>query len=189
MLLRGDDPPGYRPQHCDPRHVPRTGMLEILDRQVQGAAVIPDQHVVRVPAMPISKLRPGGMLLIATANKDLFDFTPSLYSTQYFGVAELGALCARHGFDAQFFGFLDARGVSLRQRLLRPLKLIATRLDLVPKTMGGKEWLKRVFFGQMVDMPSSIVETPQPYEAPVPLTPELADRRNKVIYCAARKSD
>jgi SAM-dependent methyltransferase len=134
-------------------------------------------------------LRPKGVLLIATANKDLFDFTPSAYSTEYFGVAELAALCARHGFSAQFFGYLDVGKVSLRQRLLRPLKLVASRLGIVPKTMGGKEWLKRVFFGEMVDMPSSILERPQPYEEPVELSPDRSDRRHKVIYCAAKKFD
>jgi SAM-dependent methyltransferase len=148
---------------------------------------LPDADAFMTEAARV--LRPGGALLIATANKDLFDFTPSAYSTEYFGVAELAALCARHRFDARFFGYLDVQKVSMRQRLLRPLKLVATRLGMVPKTMGGKQWLKRVFFGEMVDMPSSIIETPQPYEEPVELSQSEADRRHKVIYCAAKKVD
>lgn len=131
-------------------------------------------------------LRPGGHLLIATANKDLYDFNPSPFSVRYYGVVELGELCRRHGFDADFRGYVDVTKVSLRQRVLRPIKSLAARLGLIPKTMGGKEFLKKLFFGSIVDMPRSILDTPQPYEPPVALRAGVLDRRFKVIYCAAR---
>lgn len=130
-------------------------------------------------------LRPGGHLLIATANKDLYDFNPSPFSVRYYGVTELDALCRKHGFAAQFWGYVDVTKVSLRQRVLRPIKSIAARLGLIPRTMGGKEFFKKLFFGSMVDMPASILDTPQDYEAPVALPANAADRRFKVIYCAA----
>lgn len=37
-------------------------------------------------------LREGGYVLVATANKDLFDFQPSPFSRAYYGVKELTAL-------------------------------------------------------------------------------------------------
>jgi len=49
-------------------------------------------------------LRPGGKVLIATANKDLYDFNPSPHSYIYYGVVELNDLFARHGFETEFFG-------------------------------------------------------------------------------------
>lgn len=131
-------------------------------------------------------LRPGGHLLIATANKDLYDFNPSPFSVRYYGVKELAELCARHGFSSRFWGFVDVSKVSVRQRVLRPVKSMAARLGLIPKTMGGKELLKKLFFGTMVDMPASIVETPVPYVEPTEIAGDRADRRFKVIYCAAR---
>lgn len=131
-------------------------------------------------------LRPGGHLLIATANKDLFDFNPSPFSVDYYGVTELAALSAKHGFDSRFWGFVDVSQVSLRQRVLRPVKYMAARLGLIPKTMDGKEFFKKLFFGTMVDMPASILETPVPYVEPVPLPADRPDSRFKVIYCAAR---
>jgi SAM-dependent methyltransferase len=131
-------------------------------------------------------LRPGGHLLIATANKDLYDFNPSPFSVHYYGVKELAGLCHEHGFAPQFWGYVDVTRVSLRQRVLRPVKLLAARLGVIPTTMGGKEFLKKLFFGSLVDMPASILDTPQDYELPVTLTADLADRRFKVIYCAAK---
>lgn len=131
-------------------------------------------------------LRPGGHLLIATANKDLFDFVPSPYSVKYYGVPELGALLARHGFDAQFWGFVDTGTVSARQKVLRPLKALVSRLGLMPRTMIGKELLKKLFFGRLVDMPQSILDTPLAYREPAALSPDEPETRHKVIYCSAR---
>lgn len=131
-------------------------------------------------------LKPGGHLLIATANKDLYDFNPSPFSVQYYGVKELGELCSRHGFESRFWGFIDVSRVSLRQRILRPIKSMAARLGLIPKTMGGKELLKKLFFGTMVDMPASILDTPVAYIEPTPIPEGQPDHRHKVIYCAAR---
>jgi SAM-dependent methyltransferase len=134
-------------------------------------------------------LRPGGHLLIATANKDLYDFNPSPFSVCYYGVKELGDLCDRHGFESKFWGFIDLSNVSLRQRILRPVKSIASRLGLIPKTMSGKELLKKIFFGTMVDMPASILDTPVDFVEPTTIPGKLPDNRHKVIYCAARLTD
>lgn len=131
-------------------------------------------------------LKPGGHLLIATANKDLYDFNPSPYSVCYYGVRELEELCSTHGFESEFWGFVDLTEVSIRQRILRPVKSIASRLGLVPKTMSGKELLKRFFFGTMTKMPASILDAPTNYVEPTPLPGGRPDNRHKVIYCAAR---
>lgn len=131
-------------------------------------------------------LRPGGYLLIATANKDLYDFVPSPFSVAYYGVEELSRLAGKHGFSAEFWGYVDTAKVSARQRILRPVKSIASRLGLIPKTMGSKELLKRLFFGRLVQMPASILDAPVEYVEPTRLAGDRADKRFKVIYCAAR---
>lgn len=131
-------------------------------------------------------LRPGGHLLIATANKDLYDFNPSPFSVRYYGVKELSELCDRHGFDSSFWGFVDIFQVSLRQRILRPVKSVAARFGLIPKTMGGKELLKKLFFGTMVEMPASILDMPVAYVEPTTIAGDRSDGRHKVIYCAAQ---
>lgn len=130
-------------------------------------------------------LRPGGVVLIATANKDLYDFAPSLYSVRYYGAAELPALVEAAGFRPELFGYLPVDRVSLRQRVLRPVKKLAVALHLIPRTMAGKRLLKRLVFGAMTTMPAEITDGLAPYEPPEPLEPGLPDRRHKVLYCAA----
>ena len=132
-------------------------------------------------------LRPGGVLLIATANKDLDDFNPSPHSFTYYGAAELSALLRAAGFTPSLFGYLRTDAVSFRQRLLRPVKAAAVTLNLMPSTMSGKKLLKRLVFGAPVTMPGSIVEGMIEYTPPDAIPADQPDRIHKVIYCASRK--
>lgn len=132
-------------------------------------------------------LRPGGLLLIASANPDLWDFNPSPFSTRYYGVAGLSALFAVAGFQARFFGHLPLAAVSWRQRLLRPVKKVAAGLGLIPRTMAGKKWLKRVVFGGLTPMPAAVGAEHAAWREPQPLPGGQPDRRFKVIYAAAVK--
>ena len=49
-------------------------------------------------------LREGGVLLIATVNKDWSEFNPSPLSTHYFSVPELAKLIQSNGFKVEFYG-------------------------------------------------------------------------------------
>jgi SAM-dependent methyltransferase len=101
-------------------------------------------------------LRPGGKVLIATANKDLYDFNPSPHTYKYYGVVELNELFARHGFESEFFGDMRVGDVSIRQRVLRPIKRLVVMLGIMPKSMAGKKILKKLVFGGLVEMPAEI---------------------------------
>lgn len=130
-------------------------------------------------------LRPGGKLLIVTANKDLYDFTPSPYSERYLGVRELQRELEASSFVGDFWGLIDTRTVSVRQRILRPIKGVVTKFGLMPKTMSGKAWMKKLFFGEMAIMPANIVHVSFEYDPPTPIARNLADAVHKVIYCCA----
>jgi len=114
-------------------------------------------------------LRSGGKVLIATANKDLFDFNPSPHSFTYYGVSELNDLLRRYGFASSFFGNTPVGDLLWRQRMLRPVKKFATNSGLMPKTMEGKKILKWLVFGSLVPMPAEIVARMVPYVDPVPI--------------------
>lgn len=130
-------------------------------------------------------LRPGGKVLIATANKDLYDFNPSPNSNEYYGVIGLRELFARNGFSCEFFGYFPVDSFSWRQRLLRPIKKLVVSLGLIPRTMAGKKLLKRLVFGRLQQMPAEITEEMYPYTPPDSIESQHPDRRHKVIYCAA----
>ena len=133
-------------------------------------------------------LRPGGLLLIVTANKDLFDFNPSPHSHSYLGVLELHRALIARGFNCQFFGDTPLGEVPPLQRVLRPIKALASRAGLLPKTMAGKKLLKRLVFGELKFMPFELMPLAVAPAPPKPLSPDQADTQHKVIFCAAKLS-
>jgi len=130
-------------------------------------------------------LRPGGKVLIATANKDLFDFNPSPHSHKYYGVMEMQAAFSQYGFNTEFFGDTPVDTVSMRQKILRPVKRLVVSLGLMPKSMAGKKLLKRFVFGNLVAMPAEIDENTSEYVEPNRIGSDSPDTRYKVIYCTA----
>ena len=131
-------------------------------------------------------LRPNGRVLLATANKDLFDFNPSPHSYTYYGVIELNELFSQYGFVTEFFGDTPVEGLTLRQKILRPIKKMVVTSGLMPKSMAGKKILKRIVFGNLVAMPAEIDDNTAPFTKPNPISSDKVDTLHKVIYCAAQ---
>ena len=75
----------------------------------------------------------------------------------------------------------------LFQRILRPIKKLAVMLNMVPKTMRGKKWLKRLVFGELVKLPNEINMDAYEFSGLIQIDSDTPDRSHKVIYCEARK--
>ena len=177
-------------QACDVRVFDAQAMLyadSSLDVVIIFEALYYIPSAERFVAEANRVLRPGGVLLIATANKDLYDFNPSPHSFAYHGVVELSALLKEGGFEPSFYGYSRTDRVSWRQRLLRPVKAAAVKFNLMPTTMAGKRLLKRLVFGSPVIMPKSIAEGMVDYSPPEPVPAGQPDCVHKVIYCVAVK--
>jgi ubiquinone/menaquinone biosynthesis C-methylase UbiE len=131
-------------------------------------------------------LRPEGMVLVVTANKDLWDFHPSIYAHRYYGAMELRKLFESTGFSCALAGFQDVARSSIRERILRPVKRVAVALKIMPTTMAGKRWLKSVVFGKEVEMPAELAADGGRHSPPDAIDGARPDRRHKILYCAAR---
>lgn len=132
-------------------------------------------------------LRDDGIILIATANPTLFDFTPSPYSVKYYSKKDLEKILSHYFTDLKFYGFIKLAQVSRRQKLLRPIKAAASKLGLMPRNMKSKEFLKRLFFGKLVEMPKNLGGEKSPYILPDELTKDDMCVDYKVFYCVATK--
>jgi len=132
-------------------------------------------------------LRPGGHVLVTNSNKDMPDFNPSPYSQTYHGVVELGRLFDPAAFSTSFFGYWTYEAAPLWQRLLVPLKKAAVAMNLMPKTMNGKKFLKRIVFGSLTPMPIEIADGMAEYTPPDPVPAGVPDRRHRVVYCVAQR--
>lgn len=129
-------------------------------------------------------LRPGGKLLISMPNATLSDFNKSPYSYHYYGISDLNDVMKLHDFNSTFYGFLPVDSLSLRQKIFRPVKKIAATLNLIPKTMRGKKFLKRIVFGKLTQMPNEILPCDcDKFTEPILISGNKSN--HKVIYCEA----
>ncbi len=136
-------------------------------------------------------LAPGGVLIITSVNCDWHGFNPSPFSRTYFGAPGLRKLLEGGGFDVDLsVGFEDRPDTSGKAKVLSLVKRVAVRLHLIPKTMKGKEKLKRIVFGKLTVIPEVLTDDLAP----------LGERRSaddlggdftnhKFLYAVATRSD
>lgn len=132
-------------------------------------------------------LRARGVLLLATANKDLPDFNPSPFSQAYLNPPELRAWLERHGFTCSLFGGSPVPKLGVRAKVLRAIKRFAVSFHLIPDSMRGKRLLKRLVFGKLVTMPLELSAEDAVFVAPVSIEPDSPDTMHQVLYCVAEK--
>lgn len=130
-------------------------------------------------------LRPGGVVLISTVNRDWRGFNPSPHSTRYFSADELRALLEGQGFAAELFGGFPAAAATVRAKALTLARDAAVRLRLIPRTMRGKERLKRLVYGRLVPLPAELTDGP-PSPRPVPLDGHGPVPEFKILYAVGR---
>ena len=102
-------------------------------------------------------LRKGGKLIVSTVNKDWHGFNPSPFSFKYYQHGELEKLLVDRTFKVESYcGFEDLPKSS--NFIAVNLKRIAVKLNLIPKTMKGKEFLKRLFYGKLKPLPNVLTD-------------------------------
>jgi ubiquinone/menaquinone biosynthesis C-methylase UbiE len=130
-----------------------------------------------------------GILLIASANPEWSDFNPAPLSTRYLSAAELDRTLSDCGFEVTLYGGFSAGANGLRARVISMAKRAAVKLHLIPRTMKGKELLKRIAFGRLRPFPAEVSAATGTVWAPVQLARGVAAPAFKVIYAVARKGD
>lgn len=133
-------------------------------------------------------LRKNGILLICTANKDWPGFNPSPYSYKYFSAPELFSLLKTDGFiNIELYGDCPAEDKTIKDKITSYLKRMAVTLHLIPKTMKGKEFLKRIFLGRLVPLPPEICDGMVAYSPPVTIPYDSPNYEYKVLYAVGYK--
>lgn len=130
-------------------------------------------------------LRPGGKLILSTVQPEWDGFNPSPFSTHYFTATELENLVKENGFTARLYTGFPAVAMSPTQHLIRRLRQTAIRWKLVPRTMRGKQFLKRLFYGRLKPIPPTVDDTTAPAAELIPLSVSGPVRNFKFLYLLA----
>jgi len=128
-------------------------------------------------------LRDDGVLLINSVNPEWRDYNPSPFSFRYFSAKELSDLLEKYKFQVQIHGAFPVLRTSVSGRVVSVLKRTARSLGVIPKTMKGKAWLKRLFFGKLEAIPNEVNDSLiEEYHAPVPICNISSVEEYKVLY-------
>jgi SAM-dependent methyltransferase len=130
-------------------------------------------------------LRPGGYVLICQPNKSLPDFHPSPHSFHYFTPLELAKLLTPIGPRVSFFGDAPVDYTSLKSRVLSFVKKTIVRMNLMPRTLKGRERLKRIIYGELLPIPPEIGTDCFSYTAPQPIAADQPDGQYRVLFAVS----
>jgi SAM-dependent methyltransferase len=99
-------------------------------------------------------LASGGMVLFANANPERPDFIRSPYSVHYHTADELRSALEQRGLRAtteaafRLGPATTGHGATLADAALTAARRMARALRLVPRTLRGRSWLKRLVYGR-----------------------------------------
>jgi SAM-dependent methyltransferase len=130
-------------------------------------------------------LRPSGKLLICTVNKDWGEFNPSPFSNKYFSADELYKLLREYFAQVEVYGAFSAIPNSGKDKIISLLKKTAAKLDLIPESMKGKEFYKRIFFGKLTPLPGEVNDGICDYVNPVRISHNTPNHDYKILYAVA----
>ncbi len=131
-------------------------------------------------------LRPGGRVLLCTANKDAPGFNPSPYTYRYFSVPQLQALLQAGGFLPEVYGAFPVKVTTFRDRALLPARRAVVGLHLVPTTMRGKELVKRILYRTVVPLPNALHDGMAELHPLEQLPGDVPTTKFKVLYTVGR---
>ncbi len=127
-------------------------------------------------------LRPEGILVIESANKEWTDFNPSPFSIRYLSVSELYQKLTQHGFKTTMYKSYDCTPRTSLEQSLSRIKRFAVKWRLIPKSMKFKQYLKRLVFGELIRIPTDISTFLTDYTKPEKIAWDTQDLQFKVIY-------
>jgi len=147
--------PRIRLENFDAEQTPfETGSFDLV-LLFEAIYYLPDPFQFFAEARRI--LRPGGRLLVVTVNPAWRGFNPSPFSHRYFTAGELEEALTSAGFEPWIEGAFPERE-TIVDRLIATVRGVAVRLRLIPRTMRGKQLLKRLFYGRLSSIPKRLPE-------------------------------
>ena len=132
-------------------------------------------------------LKKGGNLIICTANKDWPEFNPSPFSVKYYSIPELKELAKGFGYKTTFYGAFPDIKDTMKAKIVSAVKRFAVKYHLMPKTMNGKVFLKKMFLGNLEKYPAILERNMFKYIEPDCLDSDKSDYVNTAIYAVCNK--
>ncbi|MDO8505564.1 MAG: class I SAM-dependent methyltransferase [bacterium] len=132
-------------------------------------------------------LRPGGILIVGTVNKDWEDFHPSPYVHRYFSVQELYQLLKDKFDKVKMYGSFPVVRGGMKSKIFSFIKHVAVKWNIIPGSLHARAYLKRIFIGKLVPLPCEVTENMASYHPPKEISSLLPTRDFTILYAVAHK--
>jgi ubiquinone/menaquinone biosynthesis C-methylase UbiE len=130
-------------------------------------------------------LRKNGVLLISSVNCNWHGFNPSKFYQRYYSIEALKEELAKNGFKSEFFVCFEDNPKTFKKKVLKLIRSVAVFLGFIPKTMKGKQWLKRLFYGKLNPLPNEIDQSFGTNKKISRLIDDIQVSNYKFYYCIA----
>lgn len=72
-------------------------------------------------------------------------------------------------------------------KIISLIKRVAVRFNLIPGSLKERAYLKRIFMGRLMPLPSEITENMTSYEAPIEIPMDKVNIEFKILYAIGKK--
>jgi SAM-dependent methyltransferase len=131
-------------------------------------------------------LRPGGTLAIAAVNAEWEDLHPAPHAVRYYSARDLCDLVKTCFCEIALYGGF-AVPLDRRNELLSSVKKVAVYMGVIPNTLAGRAWIKRIVFGKLSPMPAIVTESMAPYTPPERIPLDQPAPQFKILYLVATR--
>lgn len=132
-------------------------------------------------------LRPGGELIVITANREWKLFNPSPFSSHYHTASEFFSTLPAHGFSVEVFKTWHDDRAGFKASLFAFIRRIAVSWNLIPKNKWGKEKIKKLLYGTLTPLPAEVSDDMAPLHPLYPVTPGEVVSDYTILYVVATK--
>jgi len=131
----------------------------------------------------------GALIIISTPNKNLKSFTPGKFTYEYDDQESIKNKFFYAGFKLiETYASFSIHKTGLLQRIMLPLKSIATKLDLIPSKMENKEFLKKIYYGSnFKTLPKSVKFKRNYKKNMTSIIRKSLDKEHKILYFIGKK--
>ena len=109
------------------------------------------------------------------------------YTYKYFSAPELYELMKKSFNEVKLYGGFPIDKMGGGAEIISLIKRVAVRFNLIPGSLRGRAYLKRIFMGRLVPLPEEIKEGMTIYEPPVEIPVDTVNRAFKILYAVGKK--
>ncbi len=132
-------------------------------------------------------LRKNGTLIIGSVNREWKDFHISPFAKKYFSAREICELLQNKFQSVKVYGAFNVEK-GLKANIISFIKQFAIRFNLIPGGLKARAYLKRIFMGELVDLPAELDKETIHFSVPVQIQTNTINKEYKILYAVASKS-